>query len=385
MKRTCTCTHTSPTRERGTFHTNPTRKRGTFRNPLRKRRTFRARRRAFTLIELIVVIGVTGVLLALVLPAVLDAREAARRVQCQSNLRQTGIALHSFHDTHGLFPPGWSSIQLDEHGGVLRPADFGCLWAWSAYLLPQIDRAVLHERLGVLGAADPPAPGEELDVRLPIFICPSDAGGPESGWGLYRWGSMGEEPIATLVKGYAKSNYAAVNGRGDAPYEAVFEFAAPTHSGAGMFGNESLTRFRDIVDGASQTLAVGEREMTRGSGKSRPRGAVWIRNVGELLAGSGHPVSAGFSPPLQPSSLPDDSSDDVHVFLSIHCDASSVVGIAGEHAPLNTSSLGFSSLHVGGAFFLLADGSVRFLSDQIDLDTYGRLGAMADGGHVGEF
>lgn len=372
MKRTRTQTLTSPTRERRTH-----------RNPLRDRRTCRAPRPAFTLIELIVVLGVTGVLLALLLPAVFNAREAARRVQCQSNLRQTGIALHSFHDAHGLFPPGWSSIQLDEHGSVLRPADLGCLWAWSAYLLPQIDQAVLHERLGVLGVSDPPAPGDDLDVRLPIFVCPTDAGGPESGWGLYRWGD-GDEPVATLVRGYARSNYAAVNGRGDAPYEALADFAAPTPSGAGMFGNETLTRFRDILDGASQTLAVGEREMTRPTGGARPRGAVWIRNVGELLAGSGHPVSAGFSPPLQPSSLPD-VSDGVQVFLSIHCDASSVVGITGEHAPLNSSPLGFSSLHAGGAFFLLADGSVRFLSEQIDVGTYGRLGAMADGGHVGEF
>lgn len=336
------------------------------------------RRRAFSLIELTVAVGVVSLLLGCLLPAVLRAREAARRVQCQNNLRQMGIGLHGFHDVHGSFPPGWTSLQMSDDGTILRPLDLGCLWAWGAYLLPQLDEAVLHDRLGVTGDADPPPPGEELDVELPVFACPSDSGGRESGWGLYSWD--GGSPAATLVKGYAKSNYAAVNGSGAAPFQLISGRWSDPWPGSGMFGNETRTRIDDVRDGTSQTFAVGEREMTRQSDRERPRGAIWIRNVGELAAGG--PASAGTFNPLA-SSGPDSSI--ITPFAAIHCDANSVVGVTGPEAPLNSTSTGFSSMHPGGAFFLFADGSVRFINEGIDLQTYGDLGSMSDGRVVSDY
>jgi len=242
----------------------------------------------------------------------------------------------------------------------------------------------------VLGVADPPAPGESLDVGLSVFVCPSDAGGPESGWGLYRWDWSGKAPIKSLVKGYAKSNYAAVNGNGCVPsamLDALSKAGSPEplSASAGMFGSDTRTQVRDIRDGLSQTLAIGEREMTRTRGEERPRGALWIRNVGELTAGGGIDSRETIFPD-QPDAHPvAGNADTLYPFMRIQCDANSVVGVTSQHAPLNGSSFGFSSLHEGGANLLIADGSVRFIDETIDLSTYCKLGSMADGQTVGDF
>ena len=355
----------------------------------RPERTSKGRTAGFAFVELLIVIAVIAVLVALMLPAIVQAREAARKAQCRNNLKQIGIALHNFHDTHGSFPPGWSGIQFNGDGSILRPADLGCLWAWGAYLLPQLDQTALHERLQVLGVSDPPAPGEKLDVALQVLICPSDAGGPESGWGLYRaqWTDSGLS--MDLLKGYAKSNYAAVNGRGTSPFQAEMPFAAVSGPARGIFGEDTRTQHRDILDGASNTFAVGEREMTRTHNRQPPRGAAWIRNVGELVAEvtiEGAIAGAPFGGAnFQAAAGDDGESSGAAPFVGIYCNASSVVGTTGEHAPLNRSANAFGSLHAGGAFFLFADGSVRFVSENIDSTTYGLLGSMADGEVVSGF
>jgi prepilin-type N-terminal cleavage/methylation domain-containing protein/prepilin-type processing-associated H-X9-DG protein len=345
------------------------------------RRSHRRDRAGFTLIELWVSVAIIGVIASVALPAIFQAREAARRTQCQNNLRQMGIALHNFHETHERFPPGWSSIQLSEDGSIIRPADFGCLWAWGAYLLPQLDQPALHDQLGVTGFKDPPAPGEELDLSLTTFLCPSDVAARESGWGLYRWDEFGDPPSSVLVKGYAKSNYIAVNGNDVSPFQTRYTPDTPESPRAGIFGNESRTRIAHILDGTSNTLAVGERQMTHGFEKREPRGAVWMRNVGELLADvpttkTTKASSLGSLPP---------TPENLWLFFAIHCDANSVVGVTTREAPLNQSEYGFSSQHPGGANFLFADGSVRFLSDSIDPTTYENLGSMADGEVLVEF
>lgn len=354
----------------------------------RRRRTSRPCGRAgLAFIEMLVVVAVIGVLVALLLPALLQAREGARKTQCRNNLKQIGIALHNFHDAHGSFPPGWTGPRYDQNGLIVRPADFGCLWAWSAYLLPQLDQATLHDQLDVRGISDPPGPGKPLDVPLGVFLCPSDIGGPESGWGLYRgtWTESGYSP--TLVKGYAKSNYAGVNGRGHAPFQAVSDQTESTSAVRGIFGDETRTRMADLRDGASNTLAVGERETTRSYARQRPRGAVWMRNVGELVADGAEPDLGGTT--ILATATPGESVGDGSLgatpFVGIYCDANSVAGVTGESAPLNRSAYAFSSMHGGGVFFLFADGRVRLISEDIDPATYGALGAMADGGIVPSF
>src|SRR5689334_12784473 len=100
------------------------------------------KRRAFTLIELLVVIAIVSILLALLLPAVQQAREAARRTQCRGNLRQIGLALHNYHDQANAFPPGW----VYDAGRLPASAPTNC-WGWSAMILPQIDQAALYQHL----------------------------------------------------------------------------------------------------------------------------------------------------------------------------------------------------------------------------------------------
>jgi prepilin-type N-terminal cleavage/methylation domain-containing protein len=166
-------------------------------------------RSGFTLIELLVCVAVIAILVSLILPAVQQAREAARKIQCRNNLKQLGIALHNYHDTNGAFPPGWISRDLGSLGN--RPKDGGFLWAWGTFLLPYCEQTALYEGLGVERSSDPPGPGNPGDKSVQVFVCPSDSGGAESGIGLWRR-NMGERPV--LVKGYAKSNYVAVNGFG---------------------------------------------------------------------------------------------------------------------------------------------------------------------------
>ena len=349
----------------------------------RRRSILRAERKGFTLIELSVAVGIIGVLVSVALPAALQARHAARRAHCQNNLRQMGVALHNFHDSFQRFPPGWSSIQFTDDGAIPRPADLGCLWAWGAYILPQLDQSGLYDQLGVSGFRDPPAPGEALDVPVSTFTCPSDSAVLESGWGLYRWDGTGPSPEPALVKGYQKSSYIAVSGN-DLPSPLAPHFATAFRSpGAGIFDGDSRTRMADVLDGMSQTLALGEREMHRTYDKRRPRGAVWIRNVGELVAATPlvHPRVAAASN-AAPHGL---HNLGLWPLIAIHCDERSVAGVTSRESPINRSEFGFSSLHPGGANFLFGDGAVRLLSEGIDSTTYENLGSMADGRPLGEF
>ncbi len=316
------------------------------------------RKRGFTLIELLVVIAIIGILVALLLPAVQQAREAARRVQCQNHLKQFGIALHNYHDVHRAFPPGWVVGQILPGSGLRREVDRGCLWSWSAFLLPMLDQAPLYRQLGIGLQGSPPPPGSADDRVLDVFICPSDAAGNESGWGLWELNGGQDR----LIAGYAKSNYPAVNGRSLSPFDPVDDLGFdPTVSHArderGIFGFQTRTRIADILDGTSATLAVGEREMTTEEGGQPSPGAVWIRNVGIMVA---------------PSST--------IVPLANECDARSVTGVTNSIVPVNSNRPGrFSSLHPGGAQFVAADGSVRFVSENIDGQTYSLLGSIADG------
>lgn len=317
-----------------------------------------APRPAFTLIELLVAVAVIGILVALLLPAVQQAREAARRTQCQNNLKQIGLALHNYHDVHRAFPPGWVVGEILPGSGLLPQVDRGCLWSWGAFLLPALEQAPLYNQLNVGLGANPPPPGDPDDRVLETFLCPSDASGTESRWGLWLLNGVDSQ----LVRGYSKSNYVAVNGRTLLPFDPLDavgfhpSLIYPTDE-RGIFGFQTRTRIRDITDGTSVTFAVGEREMATPEAGKDPHGAIWIRNVGVLEAPG--------------SSLGG---------LSTNCNAISVTGVTNPALVINSDRPGrFSSLHPGGAHFGIADGSVRFVSENINARTYAFLGSMADG------
>ena len=195
------------------------------------------RRRGFTLIELLVVIAVIAVLVALLLPAVQQAREAARRTQCRNNLKQFGLALHSYHDTHGVLPMGFH-----------WPLGTG----WSYHLLPYLDQAPLYQSFTVGTPATATtsiwrtgAPEAALAVRLNVFRCPS---------------SVSPEAVA---------NVDGIDRRVPCEYAACASGLRTTDSGTsvngigpetldGMFFRISSVRLRDVTDGTSQTVGIGE-------------------------------------------------------------------------------------------------------------------------------
>tara|TARA_R110002111_G_scaffold247140_3_gene310088 strand:- start:15751 stop:16656 length:906 start_codon:yes stop_codon:yes gene_type:complete len=292
------------------------------------------KRPGFTLIELLVVIAIIAILIALLLPAVQQAREAARRSTCKNNVKQFGLALHNYHETHGLFPPGWiqpSTASTCQASG----AGTGCLpgWGWGTLMLPFLDQANLYNGLDVKSSRLVVTPSDESKTTLPLFRCPSDSG----------------SKLNSDRGGHATSNYKAVYGtRGN--NNAVSSSPHNSAGGNGSFWSNSDTRLRDIKDGSSNTVLMGETARGR-VGSNTYNGGVWVGYYD-----NGKTASVVWTTENHPTAL-----------------------ING------TSPWAFSSSHTGGAHFLLGDGGVRFLSENIDGTTYENLGNISDGNVVGEF
>ena len=197
----------------------------------------RINRQAFTLVELLVVIAIIGILVALLLPAVQAAREAARRISCSNNSKQLGIALHNYHDSHGSFPP--ESVWVYDHGKTGDPANYVARnFTWISMLLPYIEQEQLGDQivqeLPIWGQTDQ---SNKLIVstQLKVLTCPSD---PQ----LSQDGDMSHDMAFT--------NYAGAEG-----YDW---WARKNDRLGGVFTLNSATKFRDILDGTSNTIALGE-------------------------------------------------------------------------------------------------------------------------------
>lgn len=292
----------------------------------------RSRRPGFTLIELLVVIAIIGVLVALLLPAVQQAREAARRVQCRNNLKQIGLALHNYHDTHRVFPFGYLKKDDPIEG---NSAGFG----WLAMTLPQLELAPLYQQFNWnVPLFDPVNAGPRM--RQPrVFLCPSD--------------SISENNAVEMdTDRFAMGCYVACFGPGD--------MDADPDDRRGMFSRNSALSVRDVTDGLSNTLAVGE----RANGPFRLVGSHGVHTVYETTW-----------------------SGAVRQFDDVADEHPHMVLFQTGHVVNDPSSddRDISAAHVGGAYFLLGDGSVRFLGDSLNFGLYQRLGTRAEGAPVGEF
>ncbi|QDT66713.1 DUF1559 domain-containing protein [Calycomorphotria hydatis] len=334
----------------------------------------------FTLIELLVVIAIIAILVALLLPAVQQAREAARRSTCTNNLKQIALAMHNYHSAHNTFPPGVCMTHPDvtgipqsklcESGGVDNIIDNSIGgsggWAWSTFILPFIEQAPLYNAMNpsqsvsdftsdVLGDADLL---ETMRKEVATFRCPSDSALKtndftqlkNSGVEMSYNGSTTEN---TARKHLPLTNYVAVHSiAASSPSNqwncSNFRHAADSYYG--VFGVNSRTRLKDITDGSSNTLLAGE------------------RSYGYLYydANDGyHGAAALYVSGLESTrSRPAFGSGAVNPF---------------EPSASSNYSMGFSSRHVGGAHFAVADGSVTFISENIEFvgESSGHTGAPA--------
>jgi prepilin-type N-terminal cleavage/methylation domain-containing protein/prepilin-type processing-associated H-X9-DG protein len=290
-------------------------------------------RRGFTLIELLVVISIIAVLIALLLPAVQMAREAARRAQCVNNLKQIGIALHGYHGAHQVFPSGYVS-NYDASGNDTGPG-----WGWAAMLLPSMEQKPLYDAINVNLPIESPTNSTSRQTVLSVFLCPSDPS-PTS------WQATARTATGVATQGIcqvATSNYVTVFGTSD-----------PGIDGDGIFSRDSNTGLRDVTDGTALTLAAGER--AQDFGQSAWAGAV----TGAVL----FPTKVGLGYPRAENS------------------SGMVLGHAGgRYGPgdPNSEVNQFYSHHSGGVDFLFADGHVSFLKTSLSNATFRALATRANG------
>ncbi len=305
------------------------------------RSVVRPRSRGFTLIELLVVIAIIGVLVALLLPAVQQAREAARRTQCKNNLKQLALALHNYLERSNCFPAGYFSA-LDAAG-----ADTGSGWGWGAMLLGDLDQAPLLNTIDFRLDIKDPANAKARATSLSVFRCPSET---------FRQRFAVQDPTgAPLVPQIlvAHANYVGVNGNGGVS-DAI---SSLTSTNDGAFLRNLSLRAADISDGLSNTFLVGERcssmSLTSWVGAVTGGGVDSVRDPG-----------------------------------SVEASAALVLGHCGPHMPNNpgvTDADALSSFHPQGVHFVFCDGSVHFISANISQQVYDALATRAKGDIVGEY
>jgi prepilin-type N-terminal cleavage/methylation domain-containing protein/prepilin-type processing-associated H-X9-DG protein len=283
-----------------------------------KRKTF-----GFTLIELLVVISIIGILVGLLLPAVQAAREAARRIQCQNNLRQHGIALLSYHDQYRKFPAGfvWPNKIM-----------------WSGQLLPYLEHAALHDTLDLSLPWTEPPNSTACATFLQVFRCPSS--------------SAPDHLNAQGIDSRVPCNYL-----GCSSGTVAQESGPPPHAGRfdsdGIFYVNSNVRISEVRDGTSNTVAIGEAVF-----RFEPSGVDHL-GVTQFIdhwyigtpEGAGNEVSEGMGSTASP--------------VNAHKDRSLFV---------DARELAYGSWHSGGAQVVFADGHVEFISNSIDKATWRALG-----------
>ncbi|MGY8767032.1 MAG: DUF1559 family PulG-like putative transporter [Pirellulales bacterium] len=304
--------------------------------------TSQSKRRGFTLVELLVVIAIIGILIALLLPAVQQAREAARRISCTNQMKQLGLAMHNYHDTFGLFP-----MATNCNIGAPDPGYSGNKrFSWFHQILPFVEQSALQERFqtkidanqGLWGSA-------EARIIVEGFSCPSDPNAKK-----------------TEMQGF-HGNYQVCNG--------------DTHTGGGagqqrgMFYPRNDTDFADITDGTSNTAMVGEIRIQKDN--------LPASGPGNVVCGGGHDLRGRYNNPYHGNVFfttmrgPNTKVGDVNQY----CNGTVKVPCRQCSTPNNETHT--RSWHPGGAIITLADASVQFIPDTIDAITFQAIGTKGEG------
>lgn len=321
-------------------------------------------RQAFTLIELLVVIAIIAVLVALLLPAVQQAREAARRAQCKNNLKQLGLALHNYNETFGRLP----------YNGIIDTLAAGTYAKASVFprLLPYFDQQSLFNQLNF---SLPPSgyvsyiqisPGNYVgDQTLPVLLCPSDNPPQAQAFSVFApcnyAPSIGSVPMPSTPAGSCPQYENTALSAGAYPY-AENNSLAVNDKYPGPFAYVAISmKFSDITDGLSNTIFMGEirpkcggPEFVGGWGWADPQAFYFATNA-----------------PINYPTCPNEGA------------GASQTGC--NSAKNFTTSDGFKSRHPGVAQFVFGDGSVKSLGNSLDYLTYQRLGNRADGQPIGDY
>lgn len=329
------------------------------------------RKSGFTLIELLVVIAIIAILIALLLPAVQQAREAARRTQCKNNLKQIGLALHNYLDVHSVFPPSMSSdiSTRDTPGGE---------WSIHARIMPFIEEANLYNRAELSLSYEHPANAGIATQRIGAYLCPSDVGDTARE-------SNGVAIHYPVSYGYNAGTWNVWNN-------------ATRQGGDGAFHPNSKFGTQHFTDGTSNTLGFAEVKAFTGYNRDGSAGTAAVPNTigdveslvtagGSNKANSGHTEwvdgrvhQTGMTTTLPPNgkvAVPGQTTVGLGDYTSCREDKSCT-------GP-TYAAVTARSYHVGTVQVVLMDGSTRSISENLDLGVWRNLGARNDGNVIGEF
>jgi prepilin-type N-terminal cleavage/methylation domain-containing protein/prepilin-type processing-associated H-X9-DG protein len=299
------------------------------------------RREGFTLIELLVVIAIIAVLIGLLLPAVQRVRESASRIKCKNNLKQIGLALHSYHDANGGFPPGYQGAVAGDG------SDLGPGWGWAAYLLPYVEQDVLYKSIRFDLQMSDPANAAARTAFLSVYACPS-----EPAVGTFTVVDGSGNPVCDVAHG----SYTAMNG--------VLGVSGNSGDNNGAFLRNRPLRIADITGGLSNTLFVGER-------CSSMSNSTW---TGAVTGG------------VVPAHRYPDPADQL---ANAEWSAALVLSHGSkDHLPNNPlvfDADATSSFHILGVNFLFGDGSVQSINNTVNPGVYERLLTRAGGEPVGDY
>jgi len=324
------------------------------------------RHRAFTLIELLVVIAIIAVLVAMLLPAVQQAREAARQTQCKNHLKQIGVALHSYHEVFGAFPIGARAGQ-----GTTDSSRWSTGVNWRASILPQLDQGPLFNRLNFDSgsfsgySANPASGGNQALVGLAItpYLCPSSRVDPFINT---------TSPLYDNAARLQVMHYVGIAGAYPDPAGRAAECNSGNYGPAcnnGILRPANRALLRDVTDGTSNTIVIAEQSGLVGlSAISANYGGGW-NGLSKPYAADAGTLGAYFYAGI----------------TTVRWAPNSRTGAANSSAePYQTNTV-LNSFHTGGVQILLADGSARFLSDSVDLTTLLRASSMHDSQLLGDF
>lgn len=346
-------------------------------------------RNAFTLVELLVVIAIIGILVGLLLPAVQQARESARRISCANNLKQQGLALQTYYSSFRKFPPGYRSAEVSSRS---RPSgvfideetwDAAPGWGWAAHLLPYMDQGPISDRIDLKKPIWSPEYLEVIQTQIPSFLCPS-ASGPEEPVEVVDDGESPYNPGGSGLLRLGRSHYVASHGQescwgpaGSAKYATVFTniYTSKTKEvlvdgkvsrlADGPFYRNSAVRMAKIKDGTSNTIFLGEHS-------SELSDKTW---VGVIPGATVHPRFDS----------PENGPDGAATLVLVHAGPSGgeldITGFPIIH-PINfpTFHVGqMYSQHPGGGNIAMGDGSVTFISEEVNPIVFAELSSMNEG------